>query len=376
MLELKQTEFTQAWPLLRPFEYSLAIPAAITGNNPGRFFVDDLRHPKTALALTVEGYFLAGKHDNPATNAALGRLFTDDIFSGRVFVNSNKYMGLGVHPQDWAARLPELIPTHEAEPIEAFHYLCREIKFDWRAALPDGYSVRRVDRALLEDPNIVFPPPLDEWGGIEGNWGTPENFYRRAISHCVVHQERVVSWSNCDNVAGDQIEIGIITHPDYRRSGLGAIAAAATVERCLEAGYRSIGWHCSVENTGSWKTAEKVGFKRQRQYNAYFYMIDPVDHLAELGWYHYKQGAYQKTISYYEQVFAQRDQNPDYYYHLTAVAYAELGDAERALKTLQAAFGHGWDDAEYTGAVSAFSILHNNPEWEMLLTKMSQNRSG
>ena len=55
-------------------------------------------------------------------------------------------------------------------------------------------------------------------------------------------------------------------------------------------------------------------------------MYDPIDHLAELGWYSFKQGAYDKTVSYYEQVFTEREDNPDYYYHLAAVAFAALGN--------------------------------------------------
>jgi hypothetical protein len=48
--------------------------------------VDDMPAPRTALALTVEAYLLAGGHENPETNRALRRLFKDQIFSGEVYV--------------------------------------------------------------------------------------------------------------------------------------------------------------------------------------------------------------------------------------------------------------------------------------------------
>ena len=65
--------------------------------------------PRTAFALTVEGYLLAGDHNNPATNEALGRLLKEKIFSGEVFVNGDWSMSLAVHPQAWESKLPELI---------------------------------------------------------------------------------------------------------------------------------------------------------------------------------------------------------------------------------------------------------------------------
>ena len=58
--ELKSNEFEKARSLFQGFDYSLSIHAAIEGNNPGRIFVDDVYQPRTALALTIEGYLLAG----------------------------------------------------------------------------------------------------------------------------------------------------------------------------------------------------------------------------------------------------------------------------------------------------------------------------
>ena len=77
--ELRLEEFKKVRPLFQGFDYSLSIQAATAGNNPGRIFVDDVKCPHTALALTVEGYLLAGEHTNLETNQALRRLFQDAI---------------------------------------------------------------------------------------------------------------------------------------------------------------------------------------------------------------------------------------------------------------------------------------------------------
>jgi len=368
--ELESNEFDRVRPLFQEFDYSLSIHAAIEGNNPGRIFVNDVNHPRTALALTVEGYLLAGDDSNLETNGALRRLFKERVFTGEVFVNGDWSMSLAVHPEMWEAKLPELIPTHEVEKSERYHYLCRTVKFDWRNNIPEECTVRRVDRTLLNDAEVVFPDVVREWMDFEEMWWTEENFLSKGVSFGVLREGEVVAWCTPDCVAGDRIDVGVITHPAHRRRGLATVAVAATVEHCLGHGFSAVGWHCNANNVGSWKTAEKVGFERSREYAYYYYMYDPIDHLAELGWYYYRRGEYAKTVQYYEQVFALRDENPDYYYHLAASAWALLGNREKALKYLLAALDHGWTNVEWTKQQEEFSILHGTPEWDAVLARM------
>jgi len=373
MVELEQKNFRLVESLFAPFDYSLSIRAAIEGNNPGRIFVDDCNNPQTALALTVEGYLLCGDHTNPETNRAIKRLFEDLIFTGIVYINGDESMSLAVHPESWEMKLPELIPTHEVEKINRYHYLCRKLQYDWRVTIPEGYTVRRVDKEFLNDDRITFPEIVRDWMDIEDMWWTLENFLNKGISYAVLHNNEVVSWCTPDCVAGDRIDIGIFTHPDHRRLGLACIAVAATVEQCFHQGFKSVGWHCNADNTASWKTAEKVGYTRNREYAYYYYMYDPVDHLAELGWYFYKQGAYEKTVQYYAQVFELRKDNPDYYYHLTASAWAHLGNAQQALKNLDSAVRNGWRHAAHTKTREEFRILHDDPHWQEVIDEMEGN---
>jgi len=370
--ELEPNQYERVRPLFRGFDYSLSIYAAIEGNNPGRIFVDDVNQPGTALALTIEGYLLAGDQNNPATNEAIRYLLKDKIFTGEVYVNGDWSMSLAVHPQTWETRLPALIPTHEVEKNERYHYLCRTVKYDWRANIPGGYTLQRVDQALLNSSKIVFSDPLGEWMDFEQVWWTVENFLARGVSFCVVQGQEVVSWCTCDCVAGDRIDVGIITHPAHRRRGLAAAAVAATVEYCLSHGFSAIGWHCNADNVGSWKVAEKVGFERNCEYVYYYYIYDPVDHLAELGWHHYRREEFAKTVQYYEQVFALREENPDYYYHLTALAWAELGNKEKAFEFLNTAVDRGWGHIEWTKQQEAFGILHGTSDWEAVLARMKK----
>ncbi len=368
--ELPQQNFYLLKNLFDPVDYSLSIRAAIEGNNPGRIFVDDITDARTAFALTVEGYFLVGDHLNQDTTRALKRFLQEKIFTGEIFVNGDESMSLAVHPDTWQQKLPDLIPDHEIEKINRYHYICDQLNFEWRDLIPEGYRLQRVNRELIEDTSITFPEALREWIDIEEMWWNLENFLSTGVSYAILKDNEVVSWCTPDCAAGDRIDIGIITHPDHRRRGLASIAVAATVEQCFNQGFRAVGWHCNAINIGSWKTAEKVGFYRKCEYDYYYYMYDPVDHLAELGWHYYQQGEYERTVQYYGKVFDERGENPDYYYHLAASAWAHLGNVQQALKYLEYAANHGWRNAQYTKNSAEFHILHSEPQWQVTIEKM------
>ena len=370
MIELDPKGPAAVQELLRPFEYSLSIRAALEGNNPGRFFVDDPGQPRTVLAITGEGTFLAGDYRDPTIIESLRRLLRR-IFTGTVFPSAEWCISLHVDPDDWVAELPKLVPTHQADGLLGYHYLCRDLKPDWRAHLPDGYTVQRVDQATW----TRFPEEVREWAGVGGSWDSVEDFVSTGISFFVAHGDAVVSCCRCVCVAGDRMEVGIETAPGHRRRGLATAAVAATVACCLNGGYRAVGWHCVHDNAGSWKTAEKVGFEREREYRMAFYIFELPDHLSQLAWSCFKRGEYEKTAQYYERAFSLRGDHPDYYYNCAAEAWGALGNREMALRYLRRAVENGWAEYEYTSRVERFRTLHGTPEWEAVLTRIRQNVS-
>ena len=231
------------------------------------------------------------------------------------------------------------------------------------------------------DSRIVTPTndEVREFGDVEDSWDSVDHFLAKGISFCVVHGnvygDEVVSWCTCDCVAGDQIEVGIVTDSAHRRKGLAAVAAAATVECCLDSGFSAVGWHCESDNDGSWRTAEKVGFEREREYTTYYYIFDLANNLAQLGWSCLKRGEYERTTQYYEQVFALRDNHPDYYYTCAAQAWGRLENTEMTLKYLNRAIDAGWAAVEPAMRAEAFSFLHGTPEWEAVLTRMREREN-
>jgi hypothetical protein len=362
--------YSKVRALFQPFDYSLSIRALLRGNSPGCIFVDQVAQPRTALALTVEGYLLAGASDNPGTNAALREFLRDNIFTGRLTVNVDEWMCLAVHPQAWEARLPELIPTHEVETVLRYHYLCRAVKYDWRAHLPEGYTVQRIDRDVLNNVGVTVLPEVARFLSLEATWGTLDNFLAQGLGFCAVHAGEVVAWCFGVCAAEGQIELGIVTALAHRRRGLAAAVAAATAEGALQQGFSVVGWHCDYDTVGSWKTAEKIGFVKNRDYVYYYYIYELGEQLAQLGWRHFTLHAYAKAADYFERAFALNAETSAFNYHFAAAAWAALGDSERALHHLRAAVERGWKASDRTARVEEFQSLHGRPEWGALLAQM------
>jgi len=371
--ELTFREFENVCSLFDSFDYSLSIRAVLDGSNPGRIFVDAPHHPRVAFALTIEGYLLAGEYSDPVLRESLRRFFQDDLFTGRVYLDSDESVTLAVHPQAWASYLPDLIPTHEMEAVPRYSYLCSRLGYAWQDHLPAGYAVHQIDRFILDNDLRDDPDKLIDPETVQIAWGSLDNFLDHGAGFYVTHNGTLVSRCIADCRSGDQIDIGVETSPTHRRKGLAAIAAAATVEYCFRRGYGKVGWHCNAINVASWKTAEKVGFERQQEYTYYYYMCDPIDHLAELGWHSYQSGDHEKTRQYYERLFAERTENPDYYYYLAASVWGEIKDAEKATRYLLAAAEHGWSNLDHTLNDPDFQFLHDAPAWEMILERIQQN---
>ncbi len=273
MRELRRADYEMVRTLFRPLRFHLASAAVLDGDSPGRVFVDDPTRPRTAFMLSPEGGYLAGDPDDGAFNRAFNR----DIVSRRALGKDVRVLSLVVHPERWQERLPTLLDPYPPMVKRRRHYVCRALSYDWRAHLPDDCAVRPIDRSLLDNSRFTVPDHAMGW--MENNWGSISSFLRDGFGFVTVSAGEIASWSLADCVSGEQCEIGIRTLPAHRRRGLATATAAAAVDHALSHGFAAVGWHCPDDNLGSIGTAEKVGFRRERDYVAYWALLDEViDH--------------------------------------------------------------------------------------------------
>lgn len=266
---LDKIEYEKVRPLFRVLEYHLTSAAVLDGNNPGLVFVDDSARPQSAFMFSPEGCYLAGNSDHDAFNRALnealhGKQLFDEPIEALCFICAS---------ESWEKQLAVVLHPHQPIQIPRRHYICRKLKHDWRANIPAGFAVHRIDEALLNRSELEIPRHIKGW--MENNWGATADFMQRGFGFVTLHDEvgsvmQVVSWSLADCRSGDACEIGIRTAEPYRRRGLATLTAAATVEYALLNGFSTVGWQCSEDNLGSIGTAEKVGFEQERDYTLWY----------------------------------------------------------------------------------------------------------
>jgi len=255
--------------LFEPFSFGAGMAGLLEGMSPGTVHVDQLEAPTVGIASTAEGVYLAGGASHREIREAVRLVFEKRLLTGELLVKDRSSIYLSVHPEEWTRHLGLLVPDATSHPTERIHYLCRTVSLDWGSRIPDGYSIQAIDRALLERRDIhellASQLPVNRlWGSIDGLLG-------QAVGFAALRFDEVVAWCTPDCIGGGRIDFACATHPDHRRRGLASTVTAASVEAALDRGFEAAGWMCAATNEGSRKTAERVGFVRQAEFDEYFY---------------------------------------------------------------------------------------------------------
>jgi RimJ/RimL family protein N-acetyltransferase len=357
--ELKESEFEETRPLFRPLAEQPFCTAVLAGIHPGRVFVDDPDQPRTACVTREDSWcFLAGDPGNDDFNRALNQA----IYSREVIGEEVPALLFTCHPEGWHGPLATILHPRQPIPMPRRHYVGYEVKYDWRAALQEGFVVHPMDETLLTHPGLTVPDEVKET--IE-KWRSPASTRFSDFGFVTIHSDattqeaEVVSWATVDAIVAGIGDAGLFTVARYRRRGLATITTAAAVEYGLSQGVSAVNWTCAESNVGSIRIAEKLGFQRRPDYTMYYFVFDE---------------RYQESVDLYEQVFALTGNPPAWAYHDAAQAWAALGNQSKALEYLRAAADRGWTDVHGTQECKEFETLHSSPEWAAVLERMQQRK--
>jgi RimJ/RimL family protein N-acetyltransferase len=348
--ELAPEDYSRVQALVAGLSAHLSIAAVLEGSVAGQIWVDDARAPQATFIQTPEGQYLAGNPDTPAFQQALAeRLLTMPT------------VNVTYSPDSWESTFPALLAGKFARPYARRYYTLRRFLLpDWRTQVPPEYDMVRVDQAFLARQDLVQLDNVREW---TSPW---TDFARDGFGFCLLHGATIVSHCLADCVSGSQCEVGIKTHRDYRRRGLGALTVAATVEHCLEHRLPTIGWHCWANNRGSQAVAEKVGFGLAGTYLQYANgaAAENPDDLTPAEW--------RAEGEFFERAFEILSEHATWMAWRAAKAQALSGDLAQALTLLQrlaesGAMPPGWDDWLREGW--EFAGLRREPEWPALLAR-------
>ncbi len=348
--------------LLR-FQNSIA--GVLAGHNPGNVYVNQPNNPDVVLVISPEGAFVAG--DTPSTD--LVAALKNHVVA--LMENSDtESLWFTVDPT-WEALRNDFLPRPPLS-VARQHYSCTAPAFDWRTNVPEGFAVHAIDQALFDRPELTIPDHIHEW--IETNWKRRDDFFAHGFGFVTeaLDTRSVASWSICDAIGDNACEIGIRTHPDYRRRGLAALTSAAAVDHALAQGHSRVGWHCNIDNPASQSTALRVGFTLERNYVSYAAFRREAVHWAEAGRLQEIAGDYRAAAEYYIRADACDDKPVwgNYIPYYAASAFATAGDYDAAWTWLNRAVAQGFDDVDTLQSDEAFVSLQDTAAWAALLQSL------
>jgi len=258
--------------------------AVLEGIYPGRVYVDNPAQPRTALLTTyieseVHGTwcFLAGEPINDGFTQSLNSA----IFSRQIIARNTPILFFTCDPDDWGGQMDAVVAPRPPIWIPRYHFIGQRVGFGWRAALPPGFTVEPMNQELHQLPGMQMPEDiaatLSKWKAM-----TDPRFID--FGFVIVDRTRpkltIASWATVDFVAAGAGDLGFFTQPDYRRAGLGTIAASAALEHGFDIGLHQVHWTCDADNPGSVLTAEKLGLERKEDYHQAVLIMNEKSHMA------------------------------------------------------------------------------------------------
>jgi RimJ/RimL family protein N-acetyltransferase len=348
--------------------------AVLDGIYPGKIFVDDPTSPTSALLTTfleseqrsVWGFF-AGESRNEDFNHALNRaIFAREILHPETPV----FLLTCDHDFDDEQVEAVMAPRH---PIwmPRWHYVCRQVNFEWHKQVPDGFVVQPMRIEMLQDDDLDLP---DDVRATLEKWANAESEHFADFGFVTIDQTGeksvIAGWATVDFIAQQRGDLGFFTQPEYRRKGLGTIAAAAALDHGLSNGLTQINWTCDAGNQGSIGTANKLGLERIADYQMAMLVFDEAEHLGNLGYYAFLAKDYALSANSFERSLELNPDTPNFIYYEAAQAMAMTGNHEKAFAFLSQAFQRGWKDIEHAQQCKAFASLREFPRWKELIQKM------
>ena len=373
--ELNKQEYEKVEPLFKGLENHPMCKAVLGNLYPGRVFVDNPQNIQAAylttfLASEDEGAwgYLVGNPDNDNFNQALNK----GLYNKEIIGEKTPTLLLTCHPEDWGEQLGVVFNPRFPIPMKRRHYLCHQVDLEWRASLPEGFTIQQMDKTLLKIKEMKVPDEvrktIEKWEKFD-NQGL-KDFGFVAIHQRSVEESAVVAYATVDFVTGGVGDIGFFTLDEYRKQGFATRTVAATLEYGFRQGLTQVNWTCADDNLGSIHIAEKLGLERINDYRMHILIFNEAQSIAQYAYNLLMEGNFQKVIATYDKFFEIVKNPPDWAYIDVTRAWAGLGDNEKAFEMLENAIGVGWKDVGEIDFYEECKNLRNLPQWDAMLEKI------
>jgi RimJ/RimL family protein N-acetyltransferase len=366
--KLDATQYHRVRPLFSAMDIHLAVDAILAGRIQGQVYVDDPARPRAALARHGQRFYLSGM---PDAGLPILEHLDETLFPQACAAGQWMYV-LYFAPEAWGPAIEETLAKREPLSSVRQYYATTTENAGLLPPLPEGYRLRAVDRALLQEAELEHLDALrDE---ICSEHPSVEAFLARDFGVCAVFEGRdpagrtMAGWCLSEHRGGKRCEVGIETAHAHRRRGLGAAMAIALVREARARGIEHLGWHCYARNVASAATALGAGYHKVCDYPAFFGYYSEVYQLAVKGVIACEEGRTAEGLAVLRRAFA-RGTAPDWAYFTAASACGALGEREGALAYLAQAIDGGFIHLEVIRNEERLGFLHGTREWQALIER-------
>jgi len=338
MEKIKKDKFNNFYDLFAETYWELSGYGVLSGNNPGILMSDSESNPTSALMFTPEGILIVGNHENDEFNRRLKDWFENNFIPKGI--EEGKYEFEFYFNPKWEKTLKEIFKIRNLISYKRFHYL-NNLEIDFQPNIPKGFEAKLITKKLINKlPESKHLKHIEKW--IINNWEDYLSFEEKGFAYCILEDNDIVSYSISDCKYEDKCEIGIHTNTKYKKQGFAYQTVLLMLKYAKENKYSQVGWHCAQDNMGSFKTAEKTGFKLDREYNGYWGSFDETNHLVYMG---IEKIKIDNDIENAENLFrkAERRKNmKDYLYYDIACALSNSKYCEKSIEYLKKAIKAGF----------------------------------
>jgi GNAT superfamily N-acetyltransferase len=251
--------------LIRPLNLvsinNLFARAVVEKHIQGKIYVDNPERPKTYYVVHPYGMSLLF---GDAHNLSFNLKFRD--YALELSISRDRQEWMQAYPNNWDQVLSDLFgaslvkstDTHNNQNIIALNTRVNFI-FNMSRFLSGRRELRsrncrvvRTDRNLYHEMKGSVIPYFF--------WSSADDFVENGVGFSLICEDKLATTAYSAFILDDKLELGIETVPEFRGKGFAQIACTALIDYCLENGYEPI-WACRLENVGSYKLAEKLGFE-------------------------------------------------------------------------------------------------------------------
>ena len=264
MIELPAEHYRRLSRYLDEIHFNhLFARAVIDGDVNGQVYVDNVAHPTSYYIVHRYGMsLLGGDFRNAEFNAAF-REYALNIKGTRT---AHEWMQ--VFPAGWNTLLKDLFgnklvlaKSNTEGATRSIVELNTRVNFLFnrdtylkiRKRTANNTKIRITDttKEIYDQmPGSVVPCSF---------WKSSDNFIAKGVAFTLYYEEKLAATAFSSFVAPGKLELGIETLSEFRGRGLAEEVCSALIDYCLERNLEPI-WACRLENTGSYKLAQKLGF--------------------------------------------------------------------------------------------------------------------